>query len=86
MKSGNLDHQRAFSRYGATNVFCHQSKTGPEHARLIQAESGFHTSEYERLVKQLESEMNQSRLPDTASAGSALNDLLVRLRLAKGAS
>lgn len=54
---------------------------GPEQSVLPDAEQGFHESEYHRLVRELEQAGAASHLPERASAGDALSDLLVRIRL-----
>ncbi len=56
---------------------------GPEKGRLGAADVEFHEREYERLVAELESAYATSRLPERASAGAALNDLLVAVRLSQ---
>lgn len=58
-----------------------QKQTGPEKGTLAAADFEFHTREYERLTQELESAYEQSNLPEMPSGRSALNDLLVRLRL-----
>ena len=55
--------------------------TGPEKGALPAADISFHTSEYERLLHQLELAHTESKLPESGTAKPALNDLLVRLRL-----
>ena len=60
-----------------------QKRTGPEKGTLNAADQRFHEAEYGRLVKELESAHEQSSLPEKPSARAALNDLLVRLRLAR---
>jgi uncharacterized protein len=55
---------------------------GPEKGRLEESDLAFHRGEYERLVGELEQACLKSKLPETAAAGPALHDLLVRLRLA----
>jgi predicted nucleotidyltransferase len=55
---------------------------GPEKGTLDAADLAFYDSEFRRLVTQLEAEMERSALPEQASGKHALNDLLVRLRLA----
>jgi predicted nucleotidyltransferase len=55
---------------------------GPEQGRLDSADVAFHECEYERLVAELKTAHEQSRLPEAPSAATALNDLLVRIRLA----
>ena len=54
---------------------------GTEAGRLSSTEKAFHRSEYLRLVSVLEEAAEASTLPDAPTAGPALNDLLVRLRL-----
>jgi len=56
---------------------------GPEQARLDDADIAFYHGEYERLRRMLEDAFQSSALPDAPSAvtKTALNDLLVRLRL-----
>ena len=55
---------------------------GPEKGVLDAADLAFHESEYSRLTRELEGEHSVSSLPEVPSAKAALNDLLVRLRLA----
>lgn len=55
---------------------------GPEKGVLDAADLAFHESEYLRLTRELEGEHSVSSLPEVPSAKAALNDLLVRLRLA----
>jgi predicted nucleotidyltransferase len=56
---------------------------GPEKGRLEQADLEFHEREYQRLTAELERAFEESRLPETASAAAAMNDLLVRVRLTR---
>ena len=55
--------------------------TGSEKGRLQAADLDFHQREYERLRAELEATYEKSSLPETSSAGKALSDLLVRVRL-----
>ena len=55
---------------------------GPEQSVLPEADLAFHRSEYERLRAELEASYQASHLPEAPAAKDALNDLLVRLRLA----
>lgn len=55
--------------------------TGPEKARLQDADVVFHTHEYKRLRLELQEAFEASHLPDKPSAQPALHDLLVRVRL-----
>jgi predicted nucleotidyltransferase len=54
---------------------------GPEKSELDQDDVSFHRREYERLVNALEGAQSASTLPDASSSRTALNDLLIRLRL-----
>ncbi|TWT97138.1 hypothetical protein Pla100_22870 [Neorhodopirellula pilleata] len=58
-----------------------QKRTGPEKGTLNASDQRFHAGKCERLTKELGSAYSQSSLPEMSSARSALNDLLVRLRL-----
>jgi len=55
---------------------------GPEKGYLDDADLDFHTSEYERLTSQLEDAMQKTDLRETTPAAPALNDILIRIRLA----
>lgn len=55
---------------------------GQEKGRLDAADIEFHEREYERLVAELDAAMQKSTLPQQATGKAALNDLLVRLRMA----
>lgn len=55
--------------------------TGKEKSTLEVPELQFHRSEYDRLVLLLESEAKRSTLPHEPTCRSALDDLLVRIRL-----
>jgi uncharacterized protein len=57
---------------------------GPEATLLAEGEVAFHRREYERLQAELEAAHQDSRLPEGPTARPALNELLVRLRLATG--
>ena len=56
---------------------------GPEQGHLEQADLAFYEGEYQRLTAELERAYDESRLPETARAAAAMNDLLVRVRLQK---
>jgi hypothetical protein len=55
---------------------------GPEHGALDNADVAFYLAEYERLRAALEQAHHASRLPNTPTGRTALDDLLIRLRLA----
>ncbi len=57
--------------------------SGPEKGNLPEADMQFHEREYTRLVGELEAASDKSDLPEVGSGKSALNDLLIRLRLAQ---
>jgi len=54
---------------------------GAERQFLEDADVTFHQGEYERLRRELESASEVSRLPEYPSSRTALNNLLIRLRL-----
>lgn len=56
--------------------------TGPEKGDLPAADMKFHESEYQRLVELLERISAESQLPEVGTGRDALNDLLIRTRLA----
>ena len=53
---------------------------GPEQSQLAEVEVEFHARHYERLREQLRLASERSALPEAATAGPALHDLLLRLR------
>lgn len=58
-----------------------RKRSGKEKERLADVDLFFHEREYERLRGELEAAHRSSCLPETPSAGAALNELLIRLRL-----
>jgi predicted nucleotidyltransferase len=60
-----------------------QKVSGAEKGLLRAADLAFHESEYERLRSQLIEEHAATGLPESPPAAKALNDLLVRIRLAR---
>ena len=59
--------------------------SAPEHSILDDADVAFHRREYERLRAALEEAHRASTLPEAPDARAALDDLLIRVRLAAGA-
>jgi hypothetical protein len=57
---------------------------GPEKSTLADADVEFYRAEYERLRALLEEEHTRSTLPERATGGAALDDLLIRLRVGEG--
>ena len=55
--------------------------TGEEKSTLEDVQIDFYLQEYQRMQNELAIASQNSHLPDTSSAKSALNDLLVRIRL-----
>jgi predicted nucleotidyltransferase len=53
---------------------------GKEKSTLSDADRGFHRSEYERLVAELEGASAESSLPEYSAGRDALHDLLLQLR------
>lgn len=56
---------------------------GAEKETLHAADLEFHEREYQRLRSELEQAMERSDLPERATGKTALNDLLVRVRMGK---
>ncbi len=54
--------------------------SGTEKGTLDQADLAFHQREFDRLLGELETAHEESHLPERPTAGTALNDLLVRVR------
>jgi uncharacterized protein len=54
---------------------------GPEKSKLQSADIAFFASEYERLCQELEDAHQKSNLPSQSTGKSALNDLLLRIRI-----
>ena len=59
-----------------------QKLGGSEHGPLQGTDLAFHEREYERLTAELEAAREKSQLPDEPVARDALNNLLIRLRIA----
>ncbi|HEY5315348.1 MAG TPA: nucleotidyltransferase domain-containing protein [Pirellulales bacterium] len=59
-----------------------QKIAGSEQSPLDRSELTFHEREYQQLTAALRRASESSRLPEAATAADALNDLLIRLRLA----
>ena len=55
--------------------------SGPEKGKLETADLTFFADEYQRLRSVLQVAFEESRLPEVPTAGAALNDMLVRIRL-----
>ena len=62
-----------------------QKLSGPENGCLPAADAAVHESEYRRLVGELESAFEKSKLPEIPAGKQALDDLLIRLRVGKRA-
>lgn len=87
MQTGNIEanllHLNTHFNLPYVPELVERKLTGEEKSTLNNADLAFHTREYERLYQQLETAYEQSHLPDdiSISSKSALNGLLVRLRL-----
>jgi hypothetical protein len=57
-------------------------RNGSEHAVLPNSDMALHQQEYVRLVDRVKAAYEKSSLPEGPTARPALNDLLIRLRLA----
>lgn len=60
-----------------------QKISGNEKEKAKIADLAFHEKEFNRLINELDKEQDRSILPESTSARSALDDLLIRLRLNK---
>lgn len=78
----NLPRLNATARLSYVDELIERKRSGCEKEPLSQADVQFHQAEYERLVAELEAAQKASSLPERPKAGAALNDLLIRLRLA----
>jgi predicted nucleotidyltransferase len=85
MRSGRIEANLAHLNADANLAFIPDliaAKMATEHAPLDDACVSFHEREVMRLLGELEAAAESTALPDVPSAGPALSDLLVRLRLA----
>jgi uncharacterized protein len=86
MKTGeieaNLVHLNREARLSHVDDLIERKLAGPEQSALDEADLAFHRREFERLKAELESAYQACTLPEAPTARPALNDLLVRLRLA----
>jgi uncharacterized protein len=78
----NLVHLNELFRLPYLPGLITRKLAGPERAALDDADLAFHRAEFERLRAALEAAQQTSCLPETAAGRAALDDLLVRVRLA----
>ncbi|MBI1311605.1 nucleotidyltransferase [bacterium] len=78
----NLRRLNDDARLAFIDELIERKLSGPEKSQLPRADLEFYEREYQRLVSELESASETSSLPERPAGKSALNDLLVRLRLA----
>jgi predicted nucleotidyltransferase len=78
---GNLVRLNESARLPYLPELIDRKVTGSEKGHLESTDLDFHQREYERLRAELEEAYEKSSLPETTSAGKALDDLLVRVRL-----
>lgn len=87
MRSGrieaNLQHLNADAGLPYIPELIARKLAGPERGTLEAADLAYYEGEYQRLVGELEQAYADSKLPEGPSAGPALHDLLVRIRLTK---
>ncbi len=87
MQTGNVEANlrtlNETARLSYIDELIERKTNGPEKGELPAADMEFHEKEYARLVGELEVASKSSKLPESPSGKSALNDLLVRLRLAE---
>jgi predicted nucleotidyltransferase len=85
MKTGrveaNLIRLNQDARLSHVEELIARKLSGPETSVLDDSDLEFHRKEYQRLQAELEAAAASSKLPDSPTAGPALHDLLVRLRL-----
>ena len=79
----NLVHLNEETRLSHISELIARKLSGPEQSILEDSEFSYHASEFTRLRGELEAAYQASRLPEQPSARSALNDLLIRIRLGK---
>ncbi|MFZ6030428.1 MAG: DNA polymerase beta superfamily protein [Chloroflexota bacterium] len=58
-----------------------RKSSGVERSALTGVDMDFHRGEFERLVTELKAAGENSTLPETSASQSALNDLLIRVRM-----
>jgi predicted nucleotidyltransferase len=78
----NLCQLNEEAKLSHVNDLIARKLAGPELSVLDDTDFAFHEHEYERLLAKLEAEYQSSHLPEAPSGREALNELLVRLRLA----
>lgn len=78
----NLNHLQEEFKLPYIPDLVNAKVTGQEKSTLSNADLQFHEQEYLRLVHLLEAATESSNLPQAPTAHAALNDLLVRVRLA----
>jgi predicted nucleotidyltransferase len=77
----NLVHLNETYRLPYVPELIERKTSGTETGTLGQADLVFHQQEYERLRTELEEAFEQTTLPEQPRGASALNDLLVRVRM-----
>ena len=77
----NLRTLNAAANVPGVDELIDRKLAGPELQRLDDADVALHAARHDRLRRELEVAGEASALPDRPSAGPALSDLLVRLRL-----
>lgn len=86
MRSGvieaNLLHLNCDFRLPYIQDLVDRKLSGAEKSALPDADIAFHQSEYDRLTRELDAARDTSTLPEAPTARAALNDLLVRIRMA----
>ena len=77
----NLQNLNEMERLSHIDDLLQLKRTGAEKQTVTGPDIAFHECEYRRLVATLEPERDRSALPENPGAYSALNDLLLRIRL-----
>lgn len=78
----NLGRLNEVFRHPSIPELIARKLAGSEQSIVPEADLAFHEREYHRLVAELEQASEKSSLPEKPSAGPALDDLLVRVRMA----
>ncbi len=86
MKTGEVEANLVIlndeARLGYLDDLIARKLAGPEKSTLEAADLAFHRREFARLKAELEAAYQAGTLPEAPTARPALNDLLVRIRLA----
>lgn len=77
----NLDELNEIYPHGYISDLIEKKCSGDEKETIDDDSTEFHHSEYKRLTNLLQDEFQKSKLPETPTCESQLNDLLIRIRI-----